>query len=297
MSSKSGNNCLGNHLHLINNSKDCKHCQGEKLCLSFGLGQESVDEFQALIKQHGPYAADEPIYRQQGKFTSLFSIQSGAVKTETVTIDGKQSVMGFYLAGDLLGIDAVGSTTYPTDAIALETTWVCEIPYQQLLALCSSQADMQLQLINRLGSKIQSDEYSWKVVRNESAGRRVMYFLHQLYDRQRRGSGPEAPLPGSHQSGRRQTPQTVSSQTVSSQTGKTRAGGIQLSNSQTARLRLPMSKQDLASFLGLTPESFSRTLTQLQNDGYIVKESQKVLVLQHTPSDEQLNLNVLPDIR
>lgn len=292
MSSKSGNNCQGNHLHLINNSKDCKHCQGEKLCLSFGLGQESVGEFQALIKQHGPYAADEPIYRQQGKFTSLFSIQSGAVKTETVTIDGKQSVMGFYLAGDLLGIDAVGSTTYPTDAIALETTWVCEIPYQQLLALCSSQADMQLQLINRLGSKIQSDEYSWKVVRNESAGRRVMYFLHQLYDRQRRGSGPEAPLPGSHQSGRRQTPQTVSSHT-----GKTRTGDIQLSSNQTARLRLPMSKQDLASFLGLTPESFSRTLTQLQNDGYIVKESQKVLVLQHTPSDEQLDLNALPDIR
>lgn len=243
------------HLHLIKDRKDCKHCQGEKLCLAFDLDQSVTDSFRSIIKEHGPYSAGDVIYRQQDKFKALYSIQSGSVKTETVTVDGKQSVMGFFLAGDLFGIDSIGSPSYATDAIAMETTWICEIPYRELLKLCSTEEDLQQEFINRLGSKIHSGEYNWKIVRNESAGRRVMYFLYQLYDRQRRNS------------------------------------------EDSPRLRLPMSKQDLASFLGLTPESFSRTLTQLHNDGFITKESSKVLVLQDLPTDDDIQHLILPEIR
>ncbi len=229
------------HLHLIDSRRGCQHCQGEKLCLSFGLSEESIEEFRDIIIEHRPYSAGEVIYRQQDPFRSLFSIQSGAVKTETVTLEGRQSVMGFFLAGDLFGVDAISSSTYPNTAIALETTWLCEVPYRKLLELCMGKQGLQERFIATLGSKIQSDEYSWKVVRNESASRRVMHFLYSLYDRQQNKS--DMPL----------------------------------------KLRLPMSKQDLASYLGLTPESFSRTLTQLQKDGFIFKESQKVLVLTEEP--------------
>ncbi len=170
-----------NHLHLINADNNCKHCQGAQLCLSFGLGGKSVDEFKDIIKEHGPYAPGDHIYGPNDDFTSLYSIQTGSVKTETVTIDGRQSVMGFYLSGDLIGIDAIGSKQFPNTAIAMENTWLCEIPYEPLLEICSHDPSLQHKLIETLGSKIHSDEYSWKVVRNESAGRRVMHFLYQLY--------------------------------------------------------------------------------------------------------------------
>lgn len=243
------------HLHLIKDRKDCNHCEGEKLCLAFGLGVNTTEAFRGIIKEHGPYSPGEYIYRQQDKFKSIYSIQDGSVKTETVTVDGKQSVMGFFFAGDLFGIDSIGSPTCATDAIAMEKTWVCEVPYRELLKLCSTEEALQQEFINRLGSKIHSGEYNWKIVRNESAGRRVMYFLYQLYDRQRRN------------------------------------------NINSPRLRLPMSKQDLASFLGLTPESFSRTLTQLHNEGLITKESSKVLVLKDVPSEDDIQHLILPDIR
>ncbi|OMH29493.1 Crp/Fnr family transcriptional regulator [Motiliproteus sp. MSK22-1] len=252
MSRSNGSCGNSNHLHLIKSEQDCKHCQSEKLCLAFGLGQEAVSEFKGIIKERGPYAAGDTIYRQQDQFRSLYSIQSGSIKTETVTADGRQSVMGFYLIGDLLGIDAIGGKTYPNDAIAMETTWVCEIPYKSLLNLFSGQPYLQQQFINRLGGKIHADEYSGKVIRNESATRRVMHFLYQLYWHQARDKGP------------------------------------------TSRLHLPMSKQDLASFLGLTPESFSRTLTQLQKQGHIEKESHKVIVLLKTPpSAESGHIEIL----
>lgn len=243
------------HLHAVKGRKDCKYCQGEKLCLAFGLGSHTIDSFRDIIKERGPYAPGEHIYRQEAPFKALYSIQNGSVKTETVTVEGKQSVMGFFLAGDLLGVDSISSTTYTTDAVAMEETWVCEIPYSGLLKLCSEEEGLQKKFINRLGSKIHSGEYNWKIIRNESAGRRVLYFLYQLYERQVRN------------------------------------------NINSPRLQLPMSKQDLASFLGLTPESFSRTLTQLHKEGLITKESSKVLVLEDVPSDDDIQYLVLPDVR
>lgn len=38
---------------------------------------------------------------------------------------------------------------------------------------------------------------------------------------------------------------------------------------------LPMSKRDLASYLGTTPETFSRRLTRLEKQGYIKRKSNK----------------------
>lgn len=244
-------------LQLVTNNcdrTDCNHCQGEQLCLAFGLDRSTVDDFRSIIKEHGPYNAGDYIFREGQNFASLYSVQRGAIKTETVTQDGKQAVMGFYLAGDLLGADAIVLGHYPADAIALDTTVLCEIPYRPLLKLCADHQELQNKFINRLSSKIHSEEYSWKMMRNEPAPKRIMFFLYQLYERQRRYS--------------RSSP----------------------------RLQLPMSKQDLASFLGLTPEAFSRTLRQLQDEQLIRKDSQRVLELLHPPVDREISIHTLPEM-
>jgi CRP/FNR family nitrogen fixation transcriptional regulator len=45
------------------------------------------------------------------------------------------------------------------------------------------------------------------------------------------------------------------------------------------RIDLPMSRQDIADFLGLTIETVSRTMTQLQDDGVIALPSRRRVVL------------------
>lgn len=41
------------------------------------------------------------------------------------------------------------------------------------------------------------------------------------------------------------------------------------------KIELPMSKKDLASYLGTTPETISRRLTDLETDGYIIQTGQR----------------------
>ncbi|RDE18927.1 hypothetical protein DV711_15055 [Motiliproteus coralliicola] len=236
-------NCRA-RLHLVDSHRQCQHCQAEKLCLSFGLDQSIGAEMRDLIQERGPFQAGDTIYRQSDPFRSIYSIQSGCVKAETVTVDGRASVVGFFHPGDLAGLDGIGSKTYPTDLIALETTWICEIPYKELLDLCGHSPKLQSRFIERMGMTIQQHEQDWKVLRSDPAEIRVMRFLYQLHERNRRNG------------------------------------------STSPRVKLPMAKQDLASYLSLTPESLSRVLTRMQTDGYILKESQRVLVLQKSLEDE-----------
>lgn len=46
-------------------------------------------------------------------------------------------------------------------------------------------------------------------------------------------------------------------------------------NRKSMELTLPMSKKDLASYLGTTPETISRKLTELEEAGYIKQKSQR----------------------
>ncbi|MEH7110331.1 MULTISPECIES: Crp/Fnr family transcriptional regulator [Bacillaceae] len=48
-----------------------------------------------------------------------------------------------------------------------------------------------------------------------------------------------------------------------------------ISHDQSNEITLPMSKKDLASYLGTTPETISRKLAELENQGYIEQKKQK----------------------
>jgi CRP/FNR family nitrogen fixation transcriptional regulator len=51
--------------------------------------------------------------------------------------------------------------------------------------------------------------------------------------------------------------------------------------SSTGELKLPMSRQDIADYLGLTIETVSRTLTQLERDGLIAIPVSRQIVLRN----------------
>ena len=49
-------------------------------------------------------------------------------------------------------------------------------------------------------------------------------------------------------------------------------------------MQLPMSKGDMACYLGLRPESLSRALGKLANEGVIRNHARKIELLEHKTS-------------
>ncbi len=60
-------------------------------------------------------------------------------------------------------------------------------------------------------------------------------------------------------------------------------------NSGASEVELPMSRQDIADYLGLTIETVSRTLTQLENSGAIAVPSSRHIVLRSRGALSRLN--------
>ena len=54
-------------------------------------------------------------------------------------------------------------------------------------------------------------------------------------------------------------------------------------------VELPMSRQDIADYLGLTIETVSRTLTQLENSAAIAVPSSRRIVLRNQAALSRLN--------
>lgn len=209
-------------------SETCSDCEASALCMSGALDSGLVRQLAAIIRKRGPFRAGELIYRRGAVPNSIYSVQRGLVKTETVTTAGERVIGGFVYCGELLGTDAMGRSGYPADAVALTNTWLCEIPMRSLEALMRREPGIQRELLACLGRQLDAATLEAAARRQLPAYERLLAFLQ---DHARR-------------------------------VGVCRHRDVQ-------RVPLPMAKQDIAVYLGLTPESLSRTLLKLQKAGVI----------------------------
>jgi CRP/FNR family transcriptional regulator len=186
------------HLHIVINEPPCSGCQAEPFCLLSKINDKQSKAYKKAIRIKGPVRRGETIYRAGMPFTSLYCIQKGSAKTEVCTVNGVLEVTAFYLVGELLGLDAIGCEEYPADAIAMEDTWLCELPFNQLKSLCRTSDEFQQAFIMRLGRTINTDVYQWALARNQKAKQKVAWFIFDLFKRVRlrQASDPRTiPLP------------------------------------------------------------------------------------------------------
>jgi CRP/FNR family transcriptional regulator len=137
--------------------------------------------------------AGEALYRQGEKFQFLYAVRSGTFKSVTALRDGREHVNGFSLAGDMMGLDALAAERHVSEAIALEDSEICAIPWSQLRTLLSEHRNMQASLTQLLSRRIVGEQRTMLLLGSMSAEERVASFLLDISRRmQERGySGSE----------------------------------------------------------------------------------------------------------
>lgn len=118
--------------HPTIHSSGCMDCRVRHLCLPAGLAESETKRFSAIVRRRGPFKRGEWIYRAGEPFHSLHAVQTGALKTYGVADNGEEQITGFYLSGELVGMDAIASDVHPWSAAALEHTWVCTVPLRSV---------------------------------------------------------------------------------------------------------------------------------------------------------------------
>jgi CRP/FNR family transcriptional regulator len=166
----------------------CAACSMRELCLPIGLGTDAMRELDTLIAARQRFKKGAPIFQGGDRFTALYAIRSGSCKTTVSDQSGREQVTGYHLMGDIIGFDGIGSGRHQCQAVSLEDTEVCEVPFARLEELSSRLPPLQRNLHRLLSREIMRDENLLLVVGSMDAQERIAAFLLNLSQRyQQRG--------------------------------------------------------------------------------------------------------------
>ena len=212
----------------------CSTCAFSTACLDEGYDKARLNDLHVLVHHVGPFPEGAHLFREGDPFDAIAAVRAGTVKTYVTDAEGREQVLGFFLPGEIIGLNAISSERFPCNAVALEPVMLCRFSFPGIAALASRMPGVQRQLFRLLSEDIGKAAL---LAGNYTADERLAAFLVSLSRRYaRRGSSP-------------------------------------------TRLRLTMTRTDMANYLRLASESVSRGFRRLQDDGLVAVDRRDVDIL------------------
>lgn len=217
-------------------SASCDACVLHGVCMPEDLLASTHQELARLLQRPRRLRARQALFRAGEPFHALYIVKTGALKTEVMTDDGREQVTGFHFAGDVLGLDAVGSLAHPSAATAFEEVQVCAIPFALFTRASQRSEPLRAYLHRLLAREVVRDQHLMLVLGRMHADERVATFL--LHTSQRFKARGYSPL----------------------------------------EFALPMAREDIGNYLGLTLETVSRCFSRLKTAGVIEVDNRHIRI-------------------
>jgi CRP/FNR family transcriptional regulator len=211
----------------VRTTVSCSGCYHRKACLPVTVSEHEPGLLDELVSARRRLTRGTTLYRVGDRFEALYAVHSGGFKTLGRLANGEEKITGFYLPGELIGLDAIDSAQHGYEAVALEDSEVCVIPFARLDAAAQKVPELRHRLFRLLSRDISRDQGLMLLLGVMTAEQRLATFLLNL---SRRYQG----LGCSHE-----------------------------------RFLLRMTREEIGSYLGLTLETVSRTLSQFQRAGLL----------------------------
>ena len=178
------------------------------------------------------YPRNTEIFGENEPADYVYKVISGGVRTYKILNDGRRQIGGFYLAGDIFGLEFAAEHTLSAESIA--DSKILVVKRSTIDALAGRNASVARQLFTLTGRELRRVQDRILLL-IKSAQERVAGFLLEMAER---------------------------------------ASGSNI-------VELPMSRQDIADYLGLTIETVSRTLSSLETAAAIEVPTSRRIVLRN----------------
>ncbi|WP_416047449.1 helix-turn-helix domain-containing protein [Cupriavidus basilensis] len=154
------------------------------ICMGGNLNDAERIRLETVIHNWRMVRRGEALYRAGDAFQSIYTLRSGSFKTVVAHQNGCEQVSGFFLTGETLGLDGICTERHACDAIALEDSAVCVIPFHLLEALCREVRSLQQHVHRMLSSEIVRESGVMLLLASLCADQRVAAFLLNISARQ-----------------------------------------------------------------------------------------------------------------
>jgi CRP/FNR family transcriptional regulator, anaerobic regulatory protein len=176
------------HLHSPHCDVVCSSCNLREICLPVGLTKEELELVdRRLVADRIKVARGDKLFQAGDRFTAVYAVWTGFFKTCVASKDGREQVTGFQMGGELIGLDGIGHRVHEVDAVALEDSQVCRIPYEELETLALEINSLQQQFHRAMSREIVRNHGVMLLLGSMHAEERLAAFLlnltHRLHTR------------------------------------------------------------------------------------------------------------------
>ena len=164
-------------------SPSCLDCNLHSLCIAEGLDARDLDQLSGMVSSRRRVKRGASLFNTGDRFEAIFPIRFGSFKSRVVSAEGREQIVGFPMRGDLLGFDAVGTGRFCSDAVALEDSEVCVVPFAELEAIGRRFPPLQQRVHRVFSREIVRDRSQMMMLGTMRAEQRVAVFLLDLSER------------------------------------------------------------------------------------------------------------------
>lgn len=155
----------------------CTDCSLNPICLPVAVNKDQLDLLDRTIKRGRALKKGEYVFHTGQEFHSVYAVRSGTIKTYSSSEEGEEQITGFYLPGEIMGMDGINTNQHVSSAKALESASVCEIPFDQLEKLSVEIPNLQRHFFQLMSKEIQADQRLILLLSQKPADQRVASFL------------------------------------------------------------------------------------------------------------------------
>ena len=161
----------------------CSNCNMRELCMPVGLNDEELRRVDQLVATRKTIKRGASLFHSGETFTSLYAIRIGFFKTSVATEDGRDQVTGFQMAGEIIGLDGIVDDRHTCEAIALEDSEVCVMPFDRLEEISREVSALQHHVHKIMSREIVREHGVMFSLGSMHAEERVAAFLLNLLQR------------------------------------------------------------------------------------------------------------------
>jgi CRP/FNR family transcriptional regulator len=158
----------------------CSTCAFGRVCLTDGYDKRALEDLHCLVEHTAPLHAGDEVFHYGQPFSAIYAVRAGMVKTRRIDEQGREQILGFFLPGELIGLNGLYSARYPCDAVALDTVTLCRFAFPALGTLATRLPGIQETLFRLMSKDIVNAAL---LAGDYTADERLAAFLANLSDR------------------------------------------------------------------------------------------------------------------
>ena len=159
---------------------ECRSCGVSSICLPFSLTAEELSSLDSITKSRRRMRCKDILYHASESLTSIYAVCSGSYKTTILDDEGHEQIIGFFLPGEIIGLDGLCGVTPHAIAIALEASTVCEIPVIEFSRLCDTSPGISHTFMALIRNEITREQRRMMTLGQMGAEARLAEFVLDL---------------------------------------------------------------------------------------------------------------------